>query len=71
MEVMDSPDARKASTSWGKATLREATVPDTTHMGSPHKAQHQVAQRPASRLPTAVSTSPTAYTPRVTSRNMR
>ena len=58
--VMDSPEARKASTSWGSATLSEATVPLTTHIGKPHSAQHQVAQRPDSRLPTAVRTSPSA-----------
>ena len=37
---------------------RLATVPLTTHKGKPHSAKHQVAQRPASRLPTAASTMP-------------
>ena len=57
-EVMDSPDAKNASISWGSAMHRLATVPLTTHKGKPHSAKHQVAQRPASRLPTAASTMP-------------
>ena len=57
-EVMDRPAARKASISWGSARQKGATVPPTTHMGSPHRAQHQVVQRPDRRLPMAVHTNP-------------
>ena len=56
--VSESPEARKASTSCGSATHSAATVPLTTHIGKPHSAQHQVAQRPVRRLPTAVRMRP-------------
>ena len=54
--VTDMPAARNASTSCGSARQRGVTVPPTTHIGRPSSAQHQVVQRPANRLPTAVRT---------------
>ena len=62
---MPMPAASSASISWGKARQNGAMVPPTTHMGRPSSAQHQVVQRPANRLPTAASSSPSIYNPNV------
>ena len=52
------PAAKNASISCGSARQNGATVPPTTHMGRPSRAQHQVVQRPANRLPMAANSSP-------------